>query len=86
MKRLLVGLVAFATLLVGCGSSGQSSPPDIATLERNSQIVEFHLPNGSTMPCLYYAAKGTDNRNSNSQTAVAWLILDCNWSKLRGPG
>jgi len=61
---------------VAC-ESGTTDPPTVEELEENSQLVNFQLPDGRALLCLYYGSEG-----DGYQTSYSWLILDCDWESL----
>lgn len=77
MRHVLLIFLLVALTFGGAACSGTYNAPSVKEIEENSQLVDFHLPNGRTLPCLFYSARGSEGYAGHS-----WLVLDCDWSVL----
>lgn len=73
----VVAVIFFLIAVVACGE-GQTSAPSINKIEDKLEVVDVELPDGRTVPCIYYAADGNGN-----YTSYSWLVLDCDWDNAR---
>ena len=77
LVTLILVILFIVIASVGCGS-GTHEPPSVEELQRNIRVVDFRLPDGRSLTCLYYGAKG-----SEPYKGYSWLVLDCDWSSIR---
>lgn len=85
LKICLIFFVFGLAILATACASGQTKPPSEAELERDIQVLQVDLPDGTTIPCLFYARSGEDGIGDSTHS-FSWIALECDWDRLQeGP-
>lgn len=70
MKRMMVVAALAAATVVGC--SQQNDPPSVDQTVEDAEFFTMPRPDGSSMACVQYGAKGGNGKS--------WYSFTCDWS------